>query len=131
MLAESHCVLGHVHRRAGRPAEAAASFRSADAIVKQLPTLTPSNYYILACCHAQLAGVAADARSGLMAEEGKAETERAMGALKQAVAAGFNAVARLRSDASLDPLRSREDFQKLAKQLEANVSKTLDASPRN
>jgi tetratricopeptide (TPR) repeat protein len=123
LLAESHCVLGRVQRRAGRPAEAAASFRSASAILEHLPTLTPRDHYNLACCHAQLAAVAANAGSGVMAAEGKSEAEGAMAALRQAVAAGFNAVGRLRSDASLDALRSREDFQKLVKELEEKAAK--------
>jgi hypothetical protein len=76
LLAESHCVLGRVHRRAGQPAEAAASFRSALAIVEQLPTLTPRNHYDLACCHAQLAGVAADAGSGLTPEQRVTEADK-------------------------------------------------------
>jgi tetratricopeptide (TPR) repeat protein len=123
LLAESHCVLGRVQRRAGRPAEAAASFRSARAILEHLPTLTPRDHYNLACCHALLAAVAADAGSGVTAEEGKSEAEGAMAALRHAVAAGFNAVGRLQSDASLDALRSRQDFQKLVKEPEEKAAK--------
>ncbi len=128
-LAESHCVLGRVHRRAGRPAEAAASFRSAGTILEQLPTLTPYDHYNLACSHAQLAGMATEAGSGLKAEEALAEAEKAMAALRQAVAAGFNAIGRLRSDTSLDPLRPREDFQKLMRELEAKTPKKPDEAP--
>ena len=64
----------------------------------------------------------------MTAEEGKAEAERAMTALRQAVAAGFNAVGRLRSDPSLGPLRSREVFQKLVNELDTKVSKMLGSS---
>jgi hypothetical protein len=37
----------------------------------------------------------------------------------------------LQSDASLEPVRSREDFQKLVVQLETKVSKMLETIPRN
>ncbi|HLN32170.1 MAG TPA: serine/threonine-protein kinase [Gemmataceae bacterium] len=127
-MAESHAALGQVQRRAGRPAEAAASFRSAGAIIEQLPTITPRNHYNKACFHALLAGVSAEPGSGMTAEQGGAEAEKATAALRQAIAAGFNAVGRLRSDASLDTLRTREDFQKLLKELEAKVAKMLEAT---
>ena len=81
--------LGTVQRRAGRSAEAVATFRRAIIVLEQLPTLTPRSQYSLACCHAQLAGLAAEAGSGLSAEQGKTEAERAMSTLRQAYAAGF------------------------------------------
>jgi tetratricopeptide (TPR) repeat protein len=130
-VADSLSSLGTVQRRAGLPAEAIESFHRAIELVEQLPTPTPRNHYNLACYHAQLAGVATDAASGMTVEEGKVEAEKAMAALRQAVGAGFNAVGRLRSDASLDTLRPREDFQKLLKELEAKASKTPEAAPRN
>ena len=39
--------------------------------------------------------------------------DRALDALRQAVQKGFKDVARLKQDASLEPLRSREEFQEL------------------
>jgi hypothetical protein len=117
-LANCHCALGVVQRRAGRPAQAVASFRRSIALVEQFPTLTPRNHYGLACCHAQLAGVATDTGSGMTAEQAVAEGELAMATLSQAIAAGFDGVGRLRSDASLDTFRSREDFQKLLNEVE-------------
>jgi hypothetical protein len=128
-LAESHSVLGRVQRRAGRTAEAAASFRSAGALVEQLPTLSVRNHYNLACYHALLAGVATEAGSGMTADEGLAAAERAMAALRQAIAAGYSTVAQLRTDVSLDTLRPREDFQQLVKELEEKASKTQEAHP--
>jgi tetratricopeptide (TPR) repeat protein len=128
-LAYSLRGLGAVQRRAGRPKEAVISLRRAIAIVEQLPMLAPRDYYNLACCHAELAGVASTSESRLSVEEGKPEAERAMESLRQAVAGGYGGVGRLRSDASLDHLRSREDFQKLVKELETKVSKMLDAAP--
>jgi eukaryotic-like serine/threonine-protein kinase len=46
-------------------------------------------------------------------------SERAMGVLRQAVAKGLKNVTALKKDADLDPLRQREDFQKLLRELEA------------
>jgi tetratricopeptide (TPR) repeat protein len=117
-LAGSHSALGTVQRRAGRPADAAASFRRAIALMEQLPMTTPRNLYLSACCHAQLAGVAAQSGSGLTAEQGAAEAERATATLRKAYARGFGA-ARLRLDAALDPLRQREDFRKLLADIDA------------
>jgi serine/threonine protein kinase/tetratricopeptide (TPR) repeat protein len=129
-LSNSHSALGVVQRRTGQFAQAAASFRRAIALVEQLPTLTPRNHYGLACCHAQLAGMAGDARSRVTAEQGVAEAEQAMNLLQQAIAAGYDGLGRLRTDTALDTLRSREDFKKLVKELDAKVAKLL-AAPRN
>ena len=128
-LAISLSELGTVQRRAGQPAEAVASLRRAIALVEQLPTFTALNHYSLACCHAQLAAIAAETGSGMTAEERMAEAERAMAALRQSVTAGFSGIAKLRTDVSLDALRPREDFRKLVKELEARVSKTREGAP--
>jgi hypothetical protein len=45
--------------------------------------------------------------------------ERALAALRQAVEKGAKEVAQMKKDPSLDPLRSREDFQKLLAESEA------------
>jgi tetratricopeptide (TPR) repeat protein len=124
-VADSLKGLGSVQRRAGRNAEASASFRRAIALVEQLPTRTPRDYYSLACCHSQLAGIAAESGSGLTVEQRMAETERAMAALRHAVAGGYGGIYHLRTDASLDALRPRADFKKLVKEVEENTSKTL------
>jgi tetratricopeptide (TPR) repeat protein len=127
--AESHAVLGRVQRREGRPAEAAASFRSARDGMGQLPTFSARNHYNLACYHAMLAGVAAEEGSGVAADEAKEAAERAVAALRQAVAAGYSNVFQLRTDASLDALRPREDFRELVKVLEARPSLAQQVAP--
>jgi serine/threonine-protein kinase len=72
----------------------------------------------LACTHAELAGLAGEAGSGMTASEGRAEADRAMEWLRRAVAAGYQHVALMRKDPDLDPLRSRPDFQLLMMDLE-------------
>jgi serine/threonine protein kinase len=128
-LAESHAVLGRVQGRAGRPAEAAASFRSAAARMEQLPTFSARNYYNVACYQALLARVATDAGSGLTADEGTAAAERGMVALRRAVAAGYSNVFQLRTDGSLDTLRPREDFRNLVKELQEKSTKAQEVAP--
>jgi hypothetical protein len=51
----------------------------------------------------------------------KGEADRAMNWLKQAVAAGYKDVTKLKKDTDLDALREREDFKKLIADLEAKV----------
>jgi hypothetical protein len=81
--------------------------------MEHLPTLTTGYSYDLACYQALLAGAAANPGSGLTAAEGRAEANRAMSALRRAVAAGYRNLAHMQTDTDLDPLRSRPDFQAL------------------
>jgi serine/threonine protein kinase len=128
-LADSLSALGTVQRRAGQPSEAVASFRRAIALVERLPTLSVRNHYNLGRYQALLAGLATESGSGLTAEEGVAAAERSMAALRQAVAAGYGNVAQLRTDASLDTLRPREEFRKLLRELEEKAAKAQEAAP--
>ena len=105
--------------REGRLFEAAASFRRAVAILEGLPALPPFNQYNLACCHALLAGVATEVGSGQTATEGRAAADKAMDALRRAVAGGYLNITGFPTNTDLDALRQREDFQKLRQELEA------------
>jgi serine/threonine-protein kinase len=80
--------------------------------------LSTVDRYNLACVHAVLAGIAAAPGSGMTASEGRAEADRAMHWLRQAVDAGYRNVALMQRDHDLDPLRSRPDFQLLLMDLE-------------
>jgi serine/threonine-protein kinase len=110
--------VGGMHLRAGRIAEAVASLRRAVAILKRLPSRRPADLYNLACGHAMLAGLAAKPGSGVTAADGRAEADRAMEWLRQAVGAGYRKLTILRTDTDLDPLRSRPDFQLLLMDVE-------------
>jgi hypothetical protein len=75
--------------------------------------LTLGARYDLARGHALLASAAADPRSGLSAAAAAAEADRALAALRRAVAAGYRDLAEMQADRDLDPLRGREDFKLL------------------
>jgi hypothetical protein len=57
--------------------------------------------------------------SGKLADKKQEYADRAMTLLREAVAKGFQDVERMKNDTALDPLRNREDFQKLVAELEA------------
>jgi hypothetical protein len=65
-----------------------------------------------------LAGLADQTGAGVSSLEAKAEADQAMASLRKAVNAGYRIAAELRTDSAFDPLRSREDFQKLTEELE-------------
>jgi tetratricopeptide (TPR) repeat protein len=128
-LAESLADLGTAQRGVGRPAEGVASFRRAIELVEPLPELTPRDHFNLARYHALLAAVAADPGAGLAADTGAAEVDRAMTALRRAVATGFSGAVRVRTDPDLGILGSRADFQKLLRELEARFPPPPEVAP--
>jgi tetratricopeptide (TPR) repeat protein len=112
-LAEALMRFGQVRRAAGDLAGAAADWRRAVAALEGLPPRRGDVRVAAACSHAGLAGVAEVPGSGVSAVEGKAEAEKAMGLIRQVVAIGFRELDWLRTEAGLDPLRARPDFQLL------------------
>jgi eukaryotic-like serine/threonine-protein kinase len=117
-LANSVASLGAFERGDGHPASAAAFFRQAIGILERFQSRDPIDLYNLACCDAMLAGVAADRGSGMTAANASAAADKAMAALRDAVAAGYRNVAGIKSDPDLAVLRPRADFQQLMKELE-------------
>jgi hypothetical protein len=81
--------------------------------------------YNVACLQAQLSRLAGSG-SAPVTEQERAERstclDRALDALRKAVAAGNVKLARLKKESSLGPLRSRDDFQKLLGELEKQDS---------
>jgi serine/threonine protein kinase/tetratricopeptide (TPR) repeat protein len=72
-----------------------------------------------ACCHAMLGGLAGRAGSGVLAAEGEKEARTSIEWLRRAVAVGYRNGKEIRAESALDPLRDREDFKTLVKELEA------------
>ncbi|QDV39255.1 serine/threonine-protein kinase [Tautonia plasticadhaerens] len=96
-----------------RPADAVRDFRRAITLLQELTEPTPGDYYNIACSQSLLAGLAAEAGSGLTSDAVRAEADHAMATLHRAVALGWRDAAWARIDSDLDPIRSRSDFQLL------------------
>ena len=102
----------------GRLAEARRALERAIEIYQNRSTLT--GHYNLACAESRLSALApSDPVGGTAAgrAEREAHAERAIAALRRAMAAGLRDVASLRLDTDLDPIRSRPDFQLLTMDL--------------
>jgi hypothetical protein len=104
---------GDANVRERRWKEAIADYTWADhAALRDIPHLL----YNLACAHAQCSKPDRPAPAG-GEHAGKSDyrwhNDRAMEALRRAVAAGFKDIAHMRRDTDLDPLRTRPDFQAL------------------
>jgi hypothetical protein len=107
--------LAIVQAAAGQPDEALVNLRKAEQIVGRLPDDDPITHYNLACAYAQCSTGTHRGERGLSAKQAgdEAYADRAMAALRRAVAAGYANVALIRRDLDLDPLRPRRDFQEL------------------
>jgi eukaryotic-like serine/threonine-protein kinase len=112
-LAESCLNRGLARRALGDPAGAAAYVRRATALYDTLPWRSGEEWFLSACAHAALAGLAGQAGAGVSAAEGEAEATRAMGLLHKAAAMGYRSHEAYRNEDAVDPLRDRDDFRLL------------------
>jgi tetratricopeptide (TPR) repeat protein len=107
--------VGRAEARLGRRTEAAATLREAIAAFEAIPEGVSSPAYLggaLAYTRSLLSGVLAGSDPAGDAAA-RAEADRAMATLRNAVAQGFRPLLSLRTDHDLDPLRPRPDFQLL------------------
>jgi serine/threonine-protein kinase len=115
-LAKALTALGVVQRKAGRPADAAATAREHAALWPGL-----SNELYNAACELALCVPLVGDGPGLTAAQ-QAERRRyadeAMDLLRRAVRAGLNDVAHARADADLNALHDRADYQELLEEME-------------
>jgi tetratricopeptide (TPR) repeat protein len=100
---------------AGQVAEAVAEV----AALTKMGTWSAGKWYDFACVCARA--------SGQNAAKKQAYAERAIELLHQAVQAGWTDAAHMKRDTDLDPLRGRDDFKKLIRQLEGKAG----AGPKN
>jgi tetratricopeptide (TPR) repeat protein len=122
-LGESHASRGWAHVRAGHPAEAAADLRHALALWEKGNSTDVEDCFERSRALALLAGLAADGKSGVTAAEAAAFANQAVAALRDALQAGWGQYDELK-EPDFDPLRKREDFQKLVKEREAKTAAT-------
>jgi tetratricopeptide (TPR) repeat protein len=104
--------LAEAQRVLNQPAEAARTLWEH----RQIWDYDPDGQYRLACGMAlciRLVDRGHGRPNALQRAEGQNYGDKAMSALRQAVGAGFRDVARIQSDADLEPLRARDDFHAL------------------
>jgi tetratricopeptide (TPR) repeat protein len=119
---------GLAHARAGHPAEAAADLRRALSLWGKKKS--PSNdIFERGRSLALLAGLAADAKSGVTAAEAAAFADKAVAALRDALQGGLRNVDDDLKTPDFDPLRGREDFKKLL--AEWQTKSRPKAKPKN
>jgi hypothetical protein len=103
--------LGRALYRAGRKGEAEGPLKRAAKVREALPEPSLDDRFDEACGLALLASAIVDSSAGNGAGAAQAARERAMGALKAALAAGFRQdPARVRDTADLTALKDRADF---------------------
>jgi tetratricopeptide (TPR) repeat protein len=110
----------------GKPDDAAAVMREARGVIERLPREGPDNLFRLACVRALCAAaVGQDATAEAKADAQK-DQDAAADALREAVAAGYVDLNRLRQAPELASVRGREDFKSLLAGLEADVAARND-----
>jgi tetratricopeptide (TPR) repeat protein len=106
--------IGTTFQLTGPPAEAVEYYRRSIAILKGLKKPRALDLYDEACCHSLISGMAAEANSGVSAEQGMAEAELAVVGVRRAFEAGYGNLVWVRTgDPDLNPIRSCPDFQEL------------------
>ena len=83
-----------------------------------MPSRSHEEWFQTACARAALAGLAGRGGSGVSAAEAVTEADAAMALLHKAVGVGYRNPDAYRTEDALDPLRSRDDFRLLMRDLE-------------
>jgi serine/threonine-protein kinase len=104
-LAENYLWTGTVYQAEGRSAEALRELSNAREVLERI-SIGGSNLYNLARAESRLVALTTPGERGPQAD-------RAMEALRRAVAGGYRSPHAIRTDPNLNPLRSRPDFQAL------------------
>src|SRR5262249_1949229 len=112
--------------RAGQPVEAASDLRQAIELWAKSPAADIEAQFELSRVLALLAGLSADAKSGVTASDSEAFANQAMAALQDAINADWALPNKLK-DSDFDPLRERADFKKLLADLEKKAKTAANA----
>jgi serine/threonine-protein kinase len=127
-LGESYAGRGAARVLAGQRALAAADLRRARELWAKVPRLDAQTQFEQGRVLVLLAGLGQDPRAGVTAAEAAAFSDQAVAALRDALSAGWARRDEL-NEPDFDPLRSREDFKKLLRELEAKPGPS--AKPAN
>jgi serine/threonine-protein kinase len=112
-LAQSIGFIGNAEHDLGHPDKAFKTLELARALHERLPA-EPIMLYNLACINSRLCVLAASELTGEAARaRGDAYADKAIAALRRAVAAGYRQIKVIRKDPDLAPLRTRGDFQQI------------------
>jgi serine/threonine protein kinase/tetratricopeptide (TPR) repeat protein len=131
-LAYSYGVQSGIQSQLGDAGAALRSARQAVELLEELVAKESAYVYDLACHRALCSSLISSGRARLRERPDRNGEEPAQAqkyasasieALRQAVAKGFDNVYKLNNDKSLAPLRSRDDFKQLLRQLEDRVKK--------
>ncbi|HTU91551.1 MAG TPA: hypothetical protein VMF69_15820 [Gemmataceae bacterium] len=130
-LGYSHAYRGWALVRSGQPSQAPADLRRAIELWAKNPTLAPEDRFERSRALALLAGLGAEAKSGVTAAEAARFADQAVAALRDAIKAGCNNPNELK-EPDFDALRGRDDFKKLLAELETKSrpkAQPKDGSP--
>jgi WD40 repeat protein len=106
-------ILGTAFRDRDRLPEALASLQESQGVLEAIIDPGPGDVYNLACGYCQLSLLSEHATAPATFPERAGLADRAMEALRRALAAGFSDFRLMDRDKDLDPLRSRADFKAL------------------
>jgi serine/threonine protein kinase/tetratricopeptide (TPR) repeat protein len=128
-LGNSHAYRGTARVRAGQLAEAAVDLRLALALWAKAPHLDIEEQVERSRSLAQLAGLGAEAKSGVTKEEARTFADQSVAVLADAVKAGWALPSELK-EPDFDALRGRDDFKKLVEEVEVKQKKVPETGPR-
>jgi tetratricopeptide (TPR) repeat protein len=123
-----HAYRGAVRARAGQPAEAAADLRRALELWGKDSLLDTEAQFDRSQAQALLAGLGADAKSGVTRDEAKKFADQSVAALAALVKLGWALPSELK-EPDFDALRGRAEFQKLVAAVEAKAEKVPETAP--
>lgn len=87
--------------------------RHALKLLDNLSNRSGSDWFESACCHAQLSSLAGKDRSTIPAADAQTESDLAMVHLQKAIDAQFTELIAFEKELALNPLRNRDDFQRM------------------
>jgi eukaryotic-like serine/threonine-protein kinase len=112
-LAENVLNRGLTRRALGDLAGAMADGRRAILLFSALKTRSGELWFLTACGHSALAGLAGRAGSGVPSAERASQADAAIAFLQKAAGLGYRSPDAYRTEDALDPIRSRDEFRLL------------------